>query len=109
MGAGIFIIFMLLLGYRLKKPAKGISEDKMNTGIVIGWCIVIVIIGGLIGLYYTVFKRNINFVESNKMLYMAMCLNALVAYYLLKVICCIRYRVEIEAAYHTQKKKKRKS
>lgn len=111
MGGGIFIIFILLLGYRLKKPAKGGSEERMNTGIVIGlvigWGMVIVIVGGLIWLYYTVFKQNINLIESSKMLYVAMCLNALVAYYLLKSICCIRYRVEIEATYRTKAKKKR--
>ncbi|MDO5518406.1 MAG: hypothetical protein Q4F66_12705 [Clostridium sp.] len=78
------------------------------TGLVIGVGMVIVIFGGLILLYYTVFKRNIHLIQSSKMLYVAMGLNALVAYYMLKVICCIKYRTEIKEACNGKGKKKRK-
>lgn len=111
-GGGVFITFVLLLLYRLKKPAKGLNEADMERsikrGLVLGVGIVIVIFGGLILLYCTVFKRNIHLVESSKMLYVAMCLNALAAYYILKAVCCIKYRVAINAVCNEKGKKKRR-
>lgn len=111
-GAAIFVAFLLILLYRLKGTPKEITGEQIEKGIKIGlWiCIVmlIVIVVGLIVLYFTVFQEEMHLVKSSKMLYVAMVLNILVAYYALKSFYTIKYRKVIRKEIMKQHKKKRR-
>ena len=97
-GSSIFLISILILYYRLKHSFKGTDEKKMinsiKLGIGISIGLIILIFVGVFLLYYL--KQDMHLVESSKMLYVAMVLNIVAAYYTLKVLCCIKHYSEIK-------------
>lgn len=111
-GLGIFVTFLLILLYRLKGPKREITDEQVARGIKVGlWIGIFIIVGigvGLIVLYYTVFKREIHLVESSKMLYAAMVMNVLMAYYALKSYYAIKYQDIIKKQSIGKNKKKKK-
>lgn len=76
---------------RLGFMDKDITSRSIIIGYIASLLIVIGVFGGLIILYFTVFNKSMNLVTSSKILYVALCTQVIVAYYITKLYLLIRY------------------
>lgn len=105
----ITIIFIPAFTRRLKldHEDKEITEKSIIYGYIGALALIVIVFGGLIILYYTVFNKSINLVESSKMLFCAFGIQIVVAYYGIKVYMLTRYG-KLMYKTVTHKKRRRK-